>query len=357
MIATLISFVTYTVTRTNYAINVGGLIMKLVIPVLSLETGGTRFIYQLANEMVDKGHSVEIVLPEKAAVAWPLRAQITRVKELTPDTIPSADFILPNFYPTVFPAWESKKGRVVRLSLGYEPIWVEEKEKALASYLIDAPIISLSEWHRQLILQGTGRNSTVIPGGVDATVFQPSPKKSLSSGRLSIAYILRSKEHGYTWKGTEDFWEACQNLAQLVPAFDVQVVAPEGANYPAPLPYEIVKAGSDREMARFYAQADIFVSTSYFESFSMPPLEAMACGTAVVTTDNGGNRDYTKNGENCLLVPPSDINQLTLVLAHLLTQEKERNRLAQAGLQFVQPWTWQHTADQLEALLLQLART
>lgn len=331
--------------------------MKLVIPVLSLETGGTRFIYQLANEMVDKGHNVEIVLPETAAVAWPLRAQVTRVKELTPYTIPPADFILPNFWPTVFPAWESKKGRVVRLSLGYEPLWVEEKEKALASYLINAPIIAISEWHRQLILQGTGRNSTVIPGGVDSTIFCPYPKKSLSTGRLSIAYILRSKEHGYTWKGSEDFWGACQNLAKLVPAFDIQVVAPEGANYPAPLPYEILTADTDGEMARFYAEADIFVSTSYFESFSMPPLEAMACGTAVVTTDNGGNRDYVKNGENCLLVPPSDIQQLTQALAHLLTQETVRSQLALAGRNFIQSWTWRHSADKLEALLLKIART
>jgi len=331
--------------------------MKLVIPVLSLETGGTRFIYQLANEMVDKGHSVEIVLPENAVVAWPLRAQITRVKELSADTIPSADFILPNFYPTVFPAWESKKGRVVRLSLGYEPLWVEEKERALASYLINAPIITISEWHRQLVLQETGRNSTVIPGGVDSTIFCPHPKKSRSTGRLSIAYILRSREHGYTWKGSDDFWLACQNLTKMVPAFDIQVVAPEGANSQVPVPYEIVTAHSDSEMARFYAQADIFVSTSYFESFSMPPLEAMACGTAVVTTDNGGNRDYTKNGENCLLVPPSDFQQLTLILAHLLTQQSARDQLAQVGQHFAQSWGWRHSADKLEALLLQLART
>jgi len=328
--------------------------MKLVIPVISLETGGTRFIYQLANELVDKGHSVEIVLPEKAVVAWPLRTQITRVKELTPASIPPGDFLLPNFYLTVPPAWESKKGRVVRLSLGYEPLWVKEKE-ALASYLIDAPIISLSQWHRQLILQGTGRNSTVIPGGVDSNVFCPFPKRSLSTGRLTIAYILRSKEHGYTWKGTEDFWEACQRLTRLVPNFDIQVVAPEGASYQAPLPYEIVKATSDSEMAKFYAQADIFVSSSYFESFSMPLLEAMACGTAVVTTDNGGNRDYAKDGENCLLVPPSDIQQLTLALAHLLTQENERNKLAQTGLHFAKSWTWRNSADKLESLLYHLA--
>lgn len=330
--------------------------MKIVIPVLSLETGGTRFIYQLANELVYRGHSVEIVLPQNASIAWPLRAKITRVKELTPVTIPAADFILPNFYPTVFPAWESKKGRVVRLSLGYEPLWVAESERALASYLIDAPIISISQWHRQLILQETGRDSTVIPGGVDSTVFCPFPKKSLSTGRLTIAYILRSKEQGYTWKGTEDFWEACRHLAKLVPEFDVQVVAPEGANYPAPRPYEILKASSDTEMAQFYAQADIFVSTSYFESFSMPPLEAMACGTAVVTTDNGGNRDYTKNGENCLLVPPSDIQLLTQALAQLLTREKERNRLALVGLQFAQSWSWRRSAELLEALLLKLAQ-
>lgn len=331
--------------------------MKIVIPVLSLETGGTRFIYQLANELVDKGHNVEIVLPKNAAVAWPVRAQITRVKELTPDTIPPADFLLPNFYPTVFPTWEAQKGRVVRLSLGYEPLWVNEKNKALASYLIDAPIISLSQWHRQLILQGTGRNSTVIPGGVDTTIFRPYPKKSLSTGRLTIAYILRSKEHGYTWKGSEDFWEACRHLTQTIPYFDVQVVAPEGANYQAPLPYKIVKAGTDAEMAQFYAQADIFVSTSYFESFSLPPLEAMACGTAVVTTDNGGNRDYTKNEENCLLVPPSDVRQLTLRLTQLLTQESQRNQLALTGLQSAQSWTWQHSAAKLETLLFELAST
>lgn len=331
--------------------------MKLVIPVLSLETGGTRFIYQLANELVDRGHNVEIIIPENAAIAWPVRAQITRIKALTPEAIPPGDFLLPNFYPTVFPAWESKKGRVVRLSLGYEPLWVSEKEKALASYLIDAPIISLSQWHRQLILQGTGRNSTVIPGGVDTTIFRPFPKKSLSTGRLTIAYILRSKEHGYTWKGSEDFWEACQLLTPLIPAFDVQIVAPEGADYQAPLSYEIVKAETDAEMSQFYAQADIFVSTSYFESFSMPLLEAMACGTAVVTTDNGGNRDYTKNGENCLLVPPSDTRQLTLKLAQLLTQEHLRNQLALNGLQFAQSWTWRHSADKLEALLFKLART
>lgn len=328
--------------------------MKIVIPVLGLETGGTRFIYQLANQLTDRGHAVEIVLPVQAPLSWPLRTQITRVQELSPATIPAADVILPNFYPTVFPAWESKRGQVVRLSLGYEPLWVKNPELARATYHIDAPIISISQWHRQLILNDTGRDSTVVPGGVDTTFFHPHPKRSRVTGRLSIAYILRSREHGYTWKGTEDFWAACRQLTKSGVEFDIYVVTPEGSPHEAPIPFTVVKAPTDAEMAAFYAESDIFVSTSYFEAFSMPPLEAMACGTAVVTTDCGGNREYTRNRENCLLVPPSDVGQLTKALYLLLTQEKERERLALAGFQFAQPWTWQQTADKVEALLLTL---
>ncbi|MEL1135721.1 glycosyltransferase family 4 protein [Desulfitobacterium sp. THU1] len=332
--------------------------MKLVIPVLSLETGGTRYIYQMANEMAKRGHEVEVVLPENAVIAWPLCTKISRVKELVASTIPSGDFILPNFWPTVFPAWESKKGQVVRLSLGFEPLWVKEKEKALATYQIDAPILSISQWHQQIIRQETGRDSTIIPGGVDPSLFHPSPKKSLSTGAgLTIAYILRAKEHGYTWKGSDDFWDAIRITSQKFPQFTVQVVAPEGATYPSPVPYEQIIASSDHEMALFYAKADIFVSTSYFEAFAMPPLEAMACGTAVITTDNGGNRDYTKKGENCIVVPPSDIQQLAQAMTHLLTHEQDRRRLSQGGLVTARDWTWVHAADRLEKFLLQLTRS
>ncbi len=80
----------------------------------------------------------------------------------------------------------------------------------------------------------------------------------------------------------------------------------------------------------------------------------MACGTAVVTTDCGGNRDYVKSGENCLLVPPSDIEQLSEAIYHLLTQDAERQRLAATGHLLAQTWSWQRTADQVEAFLMSL---
>ncbi|KJR45339.1 Glycosyltransferase-like protein [Desulfosporosinus sp. I2] len=326
--------------------------MKIVFPVLSLEMGGgARFIYHLANALLDKGHDVEVVMPEKGLQVWPLRAKLRRVKELTPSSIPSADFILPNFYLTVRPAWESQKGRVVRLSLGYEPLWVPDSVTAKQTYLIGAPIMSISQWHRQLIRQETGLESTVISGGVDTSTFHPYPKPSEQTGHKNIFYIMRDPVSGYTWKGGADFLKAVTRLEGQI-NFELTVSIPESAQFTSPVPCRLKTSTTDQELTLLYAQADLFVYTSFFEAFGLPPLEAMASGTAVVTTDCGGNRDYVRNGENCLLVPPSDIDQLSSAIYYLLTQDAERQRLAASGHRFAQAWSWHRTADQVEAFLL-----
>jgi len=329
--------------------------MKLVIPALSLERGGgARFLYQLGNALIDRGHNVEFIMPKNGVLDWPVRAKITRVKELSPNSFPSADFILPNFYPTVMPAWESKKGQVVRLSLVYEPLCVPNAEVSKSTYFIDAPVVTISQWQRQLILSEVGRDSTVISSGVDSAYFHPYPKLSSQTGRKNIFYIMRGP--GYTWKGNADFMEACTRLKERLLDFDVFVVNPEVQPFNASFPVTTMTATSDHEMALLYARADVFVYASYYESFGLPPLEAMACGTAVITTDCGGNRDYTRNNENCIVTQPSDVNALSDNMFHLLTNDNERQRLANAGHVFAKDWTWQRTADQLIAALMKISK-
>ncbi len=329
--------------------------MKLVFPNQALGLGGgARFICELANGLVRRGHDVEIVIPEEGSIVWPLRATVTRVKELTANAIPAGDFIIPNFYQTVMPAWEAQKGKVVRLSLGYEPLWIKD-DTARQTYLIDAPIICISQWQRLLIQQETGRDVSVICGGIDPAVFHPYPKPSSTSGRKTIFYISRSPKYGYSFKGSQDFWEAMSRLKGKVPDFNIQVVHPEPDPLDAPITSEQKKPANDIEMGLLYAEADVFVFTSYFEAFGLPPLEAMACGTAVVTTDCGGNRDYARHGENCLVVPPSDIEQLTTAIRHLLLNDADRKRVADAGFRLASTWTWERTAEQFEKILVQIA--
>jgi glycosyltransferase involved in cell wall biosynthesis len=77
----------------------------------------------------------------------------------------------------------------------------------------------------------------------------------------------------------------------------------------------------------------------------------MACGTALVTTDNGGCRDYAFDGETCLVVPPGQPQQIADGIMRLFEHEPLRLRLSMAGHEFVQRFTWQRAIDQLEAVI------
>ena len=60
---------------------------------------------------------------------------------------------------------------------------------------------------------------------------------------------------------------------------------------------------SQPDLGREYDAAQVFVVGSWFEGFCQPGLEAMACGVPLVTTDNGGCREYAIDGETALVVP------------------------------------------------------
>ncbi len=65
-------------------------------------------------------------------------------------------------------------------------------------------------------------------------------------------------------------------------------------------PFELHTCLSDVELAKVYSSARILLYTSSFEGFGLPPLEALACGTNVVSTPFTGN-EFLVDKENCFL--------------------------------------------------------
>ena len=71
----------------------------------------------------------------------------------------------------------------------------------------------------------------------------------------------------------------------------------------------------------------------------MPAMEAMMCGTALVTTDTGGSRDYALNEETALVSPIKNPEGLAKNLIRVLTNESLRLQLAEKGYQKIQQFS------------------
>jgi glycosyltransferase involved in cell wall biosynthesis len=98
------------------------------------------------------------------------------------------------------------------------------------------------------------------------------------------------------------------------------------------------------DLPRVYNLAEIAVYPSLYEGFGLPVLEAMACGTPVITSNVSSMPEIT--AEAGVLVPPGEVPALAQAIEHLLSDPTERQRRSALGLQRAAQFTWQRTAIQ-----------
>ncbi len=119
----------------------------------------------------------------------------------------------------------------------------------------------------------------------------------------------------------------------------------------AGLEREVVMFGeaTDQELARWYAQADLFVLFSRYEAFGLVFFEAMAHGTPVLTHDVGANRELLTKG--AVVIPPFDCDAAVSALARLVNDDAHRQHLGQQAQTYtLANFTWPAVADKYLAV-------
>jgi glycosyltransferase involved in cell wall biosynthesis len=109
----------------------------------------------------------------------------------------------------------------------------------------------------------------------------------------------------------------------------------------------IVRLGwvDDATRADLMAGASVFAYPSRYEGFGLPPLEAMAMGTPVVTTRAGALPEIV--GEAAVLVAPGDVDALATAIAGVLDDQREAERLVSAGHRRANEFSWDGAAHEL----------
>lgn len=100
---------------------------------------------------------------------------------------------------------------------------------------------------------------------------------------------------------------------------------------------------SEADLVRLYNAADVFVYPSRYEGFGLPVIEAMACGTPVVTSDTPTLREVA--GGAALTFRPGDAGQLAAAIDGLLADPVRRERLAGASRARARELSWTTTAQ------------
>ena len=100
---------------------------------------------------------------------------------------------------------------------------------------------------------------------------------------------------------------------------------------------------SDDELIELYNSSKLFVYPSFYEGFGLPVLEAMACGTPVVTSDVSSLPEV--GGDAVVYCNPNDINDIKDKIKMVLDDEKLQEELRQKGLQRAKEFSWEQSAS------------
>jgi glycosyltransferase involved in cell wall biosynthesis len=205
---------------------------------------------------------------------------------------------------------------------------------------------------------------SVVPCGVDTSVFTPSGPAAARGGRPRLLVLGRLVER----KGIAT---AIAALAQLPEAELVVAGGPDRRDLAASDDCRALRAAAERhgvagrvvftgsvtraEVPALIRSADVVVCVPWYEPFGIVPLEAMACGVPVVASAVGGLTDTVADQETGLLVPARDPGALSRALSQLLADPARRAAFGAAGAQRARrDYSWTRVAAQTEAVYQRL---
>jgi glycosyltransferase involved in cell wall biosynthesis len=230
-------------------------------------------------------------------------------------------------------------------------------------------LIAVSEATKQDMVKIYGVDPTkvsVVHPGVDLEAFKPTPLTSEARQRLNLP------EKYFLFVST---LEPRKNLPRIMDAYralpdaikrEYALVLTGGMGWLADDIKASIQQGDpvgriiktnyvpQEDLPMLFTGASAFVFPSLYEGFGMPALEAMACGTPVVTSNVSSMPETV--GEAAISVDPLDITAITKGMEQLVTDSSLHAKYRELGLKQAQKFTWKSSAAELDVAISKVFR-
>lgn len=331
-------------------------------------TGGTKCLLEQARQLQHKGHQVYFYkYGDKTEAAMPAwcdlvekrdfeQAIVLETYEKLEDYTQDMDVIVVGWMlllpytininkPIIL--WEQGSCEIYGDYTGLIAHNNSYKKQLEAVYRLPGYLFSVAPIVAHILSKKYGRSSYILTTGIDTEFYKPLKNKTHGKTILLVGNpYLSFKGFDLAIKILEKLWEKRQD-------FNVKWVCqgqPNIKDLSFPIEYRV--APPQDVLVRYYQEADLFMSTSLYESFPMPPMEAMACGLPVVATDCGGVMSYARPLENCFIVDQEDVEKFVGHLEYLLDNVEARIEMGEKGRQTAMQYTYSKIVEQAESYIL-----
>lgn len=341
--------------------------------------GGFKVAYEYANGLARRGHEVTMLHAPYREMRMPLPGRVRAagvfvsrsvgfwggyrptawfrldpavrmkwVPSLAPEWAPPSDVAIATAWMTAewLAGYPLSKGRKHYLIQGQESTFAgADPARVMATWKLPLRKIVIARWLEE-IAHGMGEDAIYIPNGLDFERFGlDRPIADRDPRRLIMLY------HQHDLKGSRDGLVAMEAARRKVPGLEASLfgVPPPPAEIPDWVRY--VRKPSQKELRRLYNEAAVFVGPSWSEGWPLPPAEAAQCGAALCLTDIGGHREYAVPEETALLSPAKDPEALSRNILRLIMDSNLRTRVAKAGNEYIQRFTWDRAVTAMENCL------
>jgi glycosyltransferase involved in cell wall biosynthesis len=326
-----------------------------VAPSTPHPSGGVAVLYEMASALAIRGHDVHLfhvnffdgTIATTEELDWfsfpaSVTHHVARSGLGDGSGVPPADIIFGFPFDMEMP---EHFGLPVVLIQGYQMLGDAIEHHA---YKAPCPKICVAGW-----LVDVGRDLGVpagelvhVPIGIHHDRYRATRPIGSRPCRMCFCYSAHLQ------KGAELAIDVMAHVKDALP--DLEAVAFGAAPPEHPLPDWVayVTRPSPRQLVDdIYNTSRVFLCTSRVEGFGLANVEAMACGAALVTTDNGGSRDYAFHDETALVAPYGDVDALGQHVIALLADDARRVAMAAEGRRYVHRFNWGRTGEVLEAFL------
>ncbi len=320
-----------------------------------------RAILTYADRLARRGHVVTVVVAAKGPLsAWwrnlngagpewipGFAPRIRWVADLSATNLPDGDVIVATAWQTAGPvnAAPARCGKKFYLIQHYESLYHGSPGDVDRTYTYPLRKIVISAWLVAIMREKFQSDAELLVTPVDPALFS-----RVEAGPEDRTLRVLMLHHDYAWKGVADGLEAVRRVKARHP--EVRLV---GFGVKRPGRGEAYDEYHENlpqaRLAWLYSRCPIYLCPSWDEGLGMPSMEAMACGAALVTYDNGGCREYARDGQTALVARRRDVADLAAKLESAVADAGLRAKIAGEGMALIKrEFDWERAVGRMEAL-------